>query len=80
MDVIDVYCMLLRLAYASTSLGDNGRFINLRDVVVYLCSNTPACISLQDIHNVSMIFDVSNDSVYKEVHDMKILIDSIMWE
>lgn len=77
-DVIDVYCILLRLAYASTGLHDDRRFINLRDVVVYLCSNLPTSISLQDIYDISLIFNIDNDSTYKEVYDMKILIDTIM--
>lgn len=76
-DTIDLHCILLRLAYACGSFREDKKFINLKDLVVYLCSQTPSCILNRDIYNIANIFSVSNDSNYKEVEDMKIIVNSI---
>lgn len=77
-DTIELHCILLQMAHISGCFRDtSSKYINLRDLIVYLCSRIPTCVSMQDIRTVADIFTTNLDSDYKEVEDMKIIIDSI---
>jgi len=77
-DVIDLHTILLRIAYACDTFSNTSRYINLRDLVVYLCTYTPSCIRLLDIKDAVDTFDTSNDGEYGEVQDAKIIASQIL--
>lgn len=76
-DTIDLHSLLLRLAYVSGCFRESKKYINLKDLVVYLYSQIPSCVTQQDITNVSNMFSLDHDSDYREVEDMKIIVSSI---
>jgi hypothetical protein len=76
-DTIALHHILMQLAHASGCFREDIKYINLKDLIVFLYSNIPVCISVEDIQRVGNMFSVDNDSNYKEVEDMKIIIDSI---
>lgn len=76
-DIIELHTVLLRLAHVCGCFGETKKFISLKDLVVFLYSHSPTCISYNDISSVAKLFNVTNDSDYKEVEDMKIIVESI---
>jgi len=78
-DVIEIHCILLRIAHICGCFHDSKdvRYINLRDLVVYLYSQMPLFISREDMENIVSIFSTDIDSDYREVVDMKIIAESI---
>lgn len=81
-DTIDLHCILLRAAYVSGCFHDvkKVKYINMKDLVVYICSQIPACITIHQVRDVANTFNVENDSDYHEVEDMKTIISSITQE
>jgi hypothetical protein len=77
-DVIELHTILLRLAYTCNALEDSTRYITLRDILVYMCTCTPSCLSLDDIRNAISQFNTSNDGEYSEVQDMKVIASQIL--
>lgn len=75
-DVIDLHCLLLKIAH-STGCFQEEKYISLRDLVVTLYSFPPPCISGDDILLIANTFSADNDSDFKEVEDMKILVESL---
>lgn len=76
-DIIELHTLLLRIAYTCGCFDTSNRYINLRDLVVYLYSQTPSYISQSDIYHIANTFSTMKDSDYKEVEDMKIIVQSI---
>lgn len=77
-DAIDLNYILLKLAHASGSFNEEKKHISLKDIVVYMLTNTPICITQDDIVRVSNFFTLDKDNEEKEVYDMQILIKSII--
>ena len=78
-DTIELHCILLRMAYACGCFREdkNTKYINLKDLAVYLYSQMPPFISRDDISHIADTFSTDIDSDYKEVEDMKIIVGSI---
>lgn len=79
-DTIELHYVLLRMAFISGCFRGSTvtKYINLKDLVVYLYSDTPSCITNNDIQSIADIFTTDNDSDYREVKDMKIIVMSLM--
>ena len=76
-DIIDLHCILLRIAFTSGCLKGSRKYMTLKDIVVYLHHYVPVCISIEDIKDTSDRFNLDNDNEYHEVEDMKIIVSSI---
>lgn len=73
-DVIDLHCLLLRIAYIRKCYQQDDIHISCKDLVVYLLSNTPTCITVDDVKAIADVFDDDKDSEHNEVRDMHILV------
>lgn len=76
-DVIDFHSIILRIAYTSGWFQDKEKYINLKDIVVYLLGSSLTCITVADIKKVANEFKLEHDNEYFEVEDMRRIIDNI---
>lgn len=76
-DTIELHAILLRMAFASGCFREEKHFVNMKDIVVYLYSQLPLCITCEDITVIGDFFSVTCDSDYKEVEDMKIILSQL---
>ena len=77
MDDVDLHDILLRLAMSTSSAYSETGWITLKSIMVYFLMVPHPMISRADLERAASIMDVSKDNYYREVADMKSILQTI---